>query len=162
MRHPRSILVAFCLLAGLVVGGAGCNTYRYFDVQVTFDATANPPFTKASAFSVAVCQVTVSGAAHDSFKLPDGTCPDMRTNGNPLSGGAFEYSTFADSGNITFALDAFQDVSQADNCKIGSGTLTLPVTGIITTTGELKIKMTGMSCKPFGGIQADGGSISVD
>lgn len=161
MRSLRSSVVGLCALAALGVAGAGCNTYRYFDVQVTFDATATPPFSRASAFTVQACQVVVSGADHDTFLLTNG-CPDMRVNGNPLSGGVFEFSTFADSGTLTFTLDAYQDDLRTEPCRIGHGELALPVTGTITTVGELKVKNTGMSCVTTGNTPADGGTVILD
>jgi hypothetical protein len=160
----RLALIAVPALLGL--GALGCNTYKYYDVHVTFDPAGAPGFTKASAFSVFVCQVTVSGAESTQFDLPHGSsdqrCPNMIPGMDPLDAGSFEFTTFADSGNLTFTLDAFQDMTRTAPCHIGHGALTLPVNSTITTPGELKIQNTGMSCVTTGNTPGDGGAIVLD
>ena len=161
-------LALLALPAVLGLGAAGCHTYKYYDIHVAFSSMPNngmPGFTGATAFSVQVCRVTVTGADKDQFTLPHGDpvhganpdqkCPNLSNSGDPLDGGKFEFSTFADSGNLTFTLDAFQDLQETDGCKIGSGTATFPVSGMITTAGELPIMKQAVSCVDTGQHQGD-------
>jgi hypothetical protein len=170
MRPARFWQRLACLALPLVFGlaAAGCHTYKYYDLHVTFDPTGMgtmPGFTKASAFTVQVCRVTVSGADSAQFNLPHGDvlgasnadqrCPNLSPTGDPLDAGLFEFSTFADSGSLKFTLDAFQMLSETDNCKIGTGSVSLPVSGMITTMGNLPIQYTGVTCADTGQHQGD-------
>jgi len=159
LARSRGMLAAAALAIVCALGGAGCNTYKYYNIHVTFDNAGSMPFTTASAFSVQSCVVNVSGADSSQFRLPQGRCPNMTPGGNVLDPGVFEFSTFADSGNLTFTIDAFQDVTETAACKIGHGTVTLPVSATITTAGDLKIVNTGTSCVTTGNTQGDAGLV---
>ena len=155
----RLALVALPVALGL--GASGCHTYKYYDMHVTFDSAS---FTRSTAFSVFVCQVTVSGADSAEFDLPhqnsDQRCPNMiPTAPDPLDAGTFEFSTFADSGNLTFTLDAFQNSARTPDCLIGIGTATLPVTSEITTKSDLVIKKQPASCVDTGQHQGDANAL---
>ena len=156
MRAPRhaGILAASLLAILLGTGMSGCNSYRYYDIHVTFDSTA---FTRADAFSVHECKVVVSGADSSEFLLPMGQCPNMIVGNDPLDAGMFEFSTFASSGSLTFTLEAFQGLGELPACMSGKGMTTLPVGSLVTTPGDLKIMKTGMTCVGAGGTQVDGG-----
>jgi hypothetical protein len=151
----------------LALGGAGCNTYHYYDIHALFDPSSGPGmpgFTGASAFSVQVCVVSISGADNTTFELPlnnvpEQRCPDVRPGQNALDAGMFEYSTFTDSGTLTFTLDAFQDLAQTPGCHIGSGNVKVPATSAITTSAELHIKLQSASCVTTGQTQGDGAII---
>src|SRR5215470_15835118 len=121
MARPRWALAG--LLLALPLAGSGCHDFKYVDVAVRFDPTPaqgqTTGFDSASAFTVNICRVNVSGAATDSFVLPEGSCPNRLNKNDPLNVGTFEYSTFADSGNITFTLQAFQGNVERADCKLG-------------------------------------------
>jgi hypothetical protein len=134
---PTWRALAFVLAAApAVLGLSGCNTYKYVDVHVTFDAAT---FSSDSALAITVCKVTVSGADSTSFPLPEGKCPNRVKNQDPLDPGVFEYSTFADSGTLTFHLEAFVGTGQRPECKAGDGSVSIPVTSATTLTGDLKV-----------------------
>jgi len=160
-----SLLSAVAVLMGL--GGAGCHSYHYYDVQVTFDSASTPAFTRSVVTTIVVCQVTISGADATEFDLPhnnspDQRCPNLSPTANSLDGGMFEYSTFTDSGMLTFTLDAYQDFTRTADCHVGAGSVSVPATSAITTTAEIKVKNTGMSCTTTGNTPGPDGSIILD
>ncbi len=61
----------------------------------------------------------VTGAATDDFPLDAGLC--KTTSPATLDMGMFEYSTFADSGNLTFTLKLFEYPESNAACQIGAG-----------------------------------------
>jgi hypothetical protein len=142
-------LARLWVLAALPVllGTSGCNTYKYFDVHVTFDQSAGN-FDVSLAGSVDHCRLTVSGADSGTFTLAPGTCPN-RAGSNLLDVGVFEYSTFADSGNLRFDVDAFQGANmESEACRIGTGNTTIPVASAMTIAGSVAIKKNGTGCLP--------------
>ena len=46
----------------------------------------------------------------------------------------FEFSTFAESGSLTFKLDAYMAPGMKQECLLGSGSTTVPLTGATTIT----------------------------
>jgi hypothetical protein len=148
MRSWRRLaMVALPVLLGL----SGCNTYKYFDVHVTFDATTGN-FDTNQAGTVSNCRVTVSGADSFVFELAPGSCPN-RTGGNLLDAGIFEFSTFADSGNLKFDVDAFQANKENPDCQIGNGSTTIPVSSAMTIAGSVLIERHNAMGIPFTGCQ---------
>lgn len=139
-------LVSRILSLGFVIGlglaSAGCDEYRYFDIHVRIDRSTLPT-TAYSEFQF--CRVTVSGADSADFRIDN--CPPPSTALGDV--GIFTYSTFADSGELTFKLDAF--TSQNENrpeCINGSGTTTVKVTDKTIATGDLLVtKVGGPSCQ---------------
>ena len=142
MRRLRVLLLA-CLPL-VLAAASGCKTYKYFDVQVKFDPAT---FTSTDVFTINVCQVTVTGADSDQFILEPMTCVNRSPVGNPLTGGKFEFSTFADSGTMTFKLDGYQGTSVSPACLIGSGMTSIKVTSTMTLTGDLTVAKTGNGCQ---------------
>jgi hypothetical protein len=131
-----------CLLALASFGGAGCNEYRYYDVEVTFNTTGGQ-FSVTELGLIQICRVTVSGADSRTFyimddptRLPEQFCPP-KTNGSARSRmGVFEYSSHAESGQLTFTMDVWDDITESDGCHhVGSGSVDVPVTGTTTTEG---------------------------
>jgi hypothetical protein len=143
----RSVMLAGLPLL-LLLGASGCHTYKYFDINVRFDdapaSGQTAGFDSALAFRVNICRVNVSGADTDSFILPG--CPHRAPSTDPLNVGAFEFSTFADSGNLTFTLDAFEGNMETAACKLGEGSTTIKVTSMMTINGDLKIQKVGDGC----------------
>jgi hypothetical protein len=144
MRMTRALtgLAKLTALALPLLLGAGCNTFKYFDIHVSFD-----PLTLDSTQSklVSVCKVTVSGADSTNFTLKDTVCPNHGTVA-PLEVGVFEYSSFADSGTMNFKLEAFTGLGEKPECILGTGTAAVAITSATTLTGDLVIKKTGMAC----------------
>jgi hypothetical protein len=131
------------ILAAALLGGTGCSEYKYFDIHVAFDRTM---YDIASAQAVSDCQVTVSGKASSTFPLPPGNCPNRHTtmdNSDPLDAGTFEFSSFADSGNLIFTVATFAGLGKRPECKSGEGSTTVPVVSASMIKGEVVIKKTG-------------------
>ena len=113
----------------VVLGGlAGCNTYHYYDIDVKFMT----PFTSSQASVMKDCVVNVSGAESGLVVLecPPAKYPDM---------GIFEYSTFVDSGSLTFTFNAFYDAPPSPTNQCTSGSTTLSATDQITLTGTITL-----------------------
>lgn len=140
MTRVRGLLA----LAGLLLAGAGCNTYHYFDVQVSFGALG-----VEEAGGIKACQVVVTGADTYDIELPPTTqgakmvCP---IGDNYPDLGTFEYSTFTDSGNLTFTLNAFNTTQLNTNNICISGSTTLPASSAITHTGMITLTQGSQSC----------------
>jgi hypothetical protein len=121
----------FALLL-LAFGGAACSSYSYYDLDLKWGTGFD--VTKIGA--IYACNLVVSGAANDNVALDAGKCKTATTG----ELGKVEYSTFADSGMITFTLQAFQYPPSNPSCKLGEGSLTLDAgqavrkTGIVTAT----------------------------
>jgi hypothetical protein len=121
------------VLAMVVLAGAGCNTFKYFDIHVTFDPAT---FNTSTVREIAVCRVTVSGADSASFRMMN--CPG-HSNTAPLEVGLFEYSSFADSGMMTFKLETIIGAVEKAACKSGEGNVAVPVAGPVTIMADMKI-----------------------
>lgn len=140
-----SLLKRLFLLAAvpLALAGAGCNTYSYLNVDMKVD----PSFPSLAESTVTSCRVFVSGAASDSFPLADTVCPPAPTT-NRLEIGIVDYSTFADSGNVTFLLKMYNGTQQTDTCLVGSGTTSVAISSGKIATGMLTatVNGTGSGC----------------
>lgn len=143
-----------CLLGAAALGAAGCNEYRYYDVDVSFNIGAGHFSNTRELSEIQICRVTVTGADSRTFyifddprKLPEQFCPPV-TNSNPRSRmGIFEYSSHADSGELTFTMDVWDGGNQTDQCHVGSGSRTVPVTDMTTTEGiMLVVDRLGAGC----------------
>jgi hypothetical protein len=129
---------AVALLLGL--GASGCHTYKYFDISYSWDyATVD----RALLGGISRCRIHVSGADTDSFPLMG--CPNLALN-DPNVGGSFEFSSFADSGTMTFDFLAYQGLRETADCQVGEGKVDVPVTGLTTIMGSLLVKKTGDGC----------------
>ena len=95
----RRLLLAL-VLAAASLGAAGCSEYHYYDIDVTFDTSAGQFAGINEVSTIQVMVMSVSGADSADFQI------GPNANGLPLVTGAdlgvFEYSTFADSGTLTF------------------------------------------------------------
>jgi hypothetical protein len=131
-------LLGALLLPLALAGAAGCNEYKYYDIHVSFD-----PGTLDSSQTglISSCQVTVSGADSASFRLLK-NCPPHNSTA-PLDVGAFEYSSFADSGTMNFTVDVYTGMGQKAECKLGTGMTSVKITGETTLTGNLVVANTG-------------------
>lgn len=117
-------------LLAVVLGGlaSGCDTYHYYDIDVRFATPVTSPVVSV----MKLCLVDVSGAASDEVTLdcPPAKFPDL---------GTFEYSTFADSGQITFTFNGFLDTPKSSNNQCASSSTTLTGSAQITQTGMITV-----------------------
>jgi len=117
-------------------------------MQIMFDSVT---FTPQDAFRVDRCHVTVSGADSGDFNMVHldmdrDTCANHTTVGSALMGGKFEWSTFADSGTLTFKLDAYEKANVDPNCLLGTGTASIKLTAAMTLMGDLPVMKTANGC----------------
>jgi hypothetical protein len=139
MTRVRGLLGA----AALLLLGGGCNTYHYFDIKVDFGTIS---FEEAGG--IKRCEVFVTGADTDNFVLPSTgaskvACP-IDSNWPTL--GTFEYSTFTDSGNLTFTLKGYNMTPPMDSFVCVSGATTLPAGAAITQMGTISLAQGSQSC----------------
>jgi hypothetical protein len=128
MRASMMRLLTLAVGMAMLLGGSGCSSYRYFDIDVKLDTTLSANGTSSM---IQLCYVFVKnekGGIEDDFAL---TRPNSTDNRCPVSGssvGTFEYSTFKDSGSLTFSVAVYDSAGAADeNCKMGEGSATVPV-----------------------------------
>jgi hypothetical protein len=142
-------------LAGLALMAGGCNSYKYFEIHALFD-----PATLDSGQTgyISSCWVTVSGADNAQFRLQGNVCPPPANSTAPLDIGTFEFSTFADGGNLTFKLSGYTGVGMMPNCKLAEGSTTVAVSGATTITGTLTAAKVGEACTAVTPPKGDGGT----
>ena len=114
---PSMRLHGLLALVCLALGAGACSSFSYFDLDLKFGTGFD--FVKIS--TIDSCQLLVTGAANDDIVLPAAQCR-ASTSGEF---GTVEYSTLADSGNITFTLTASAFPSNNPNCKLGDGSTTV-------------------------------------
>ncbi|HXJ19824.1 MAG TPA: hypothetical protein VMT03_06280 [Polyangia bacterium] len=139
MTRVRGLLGAAALL--LLAGG--CNSYHYFDITVDFGSVS---FEEAGG--IKRCEVFVSGADTDNFVLPSTgakrvACP-IDSNWPEL--GTFEYSTFTDSGSLTFTMNAYNMTPPMDSYICVSGATTLSASSAITQTATITLAQGNQTC----------------
>jgi hypothetical protein len=91
--------------------------------------------------------LTVSGA--DSGTIVSGlenNCPPMTAAGIGTDMGITEFSTFADSGQLTFTFSAYDDSSLTDACKTGQGVKMVPATSASTTPVAITVEKIAPGC----------------
>jgi hypothetical protein len=139
MSRVRSVLA----VAALLLTGAGCNTFHYFDITVSFGSIGIE-----EAGGIKGCQMLVSGADTDVQVLrstPDNTLICPIANNFPILG-VFEYSTFTDSGNLTFTLNAYNATPLTNDVLCISGSTTLAASSAITHSGSITLAQGSQSC----------------
>jgi hypothetical protein len=139
----RRLLLAL-VLAGASLGAAGCSEYHYYDIDVTFD-TSSGQFAGINEIStIQVMRMLVGGADNADFQI------GPNANGLPLVTGAhlgvFEFSTFADSGQLMFTAMAFDDATSNPACLTGQGTKSVEASSMTTNTVMLTVMKTGVGC----------------
>lgn len=127
-------------MAALVLLGAGCNTYHYFDIQVKFDTTQ---VDETQAGYLQRCTIDITGAASDSIVVPDNNskksyCPITDFQTFPVLG-TFEFSTFADSGKLTFTFDGYYTGRAMDSSHCATGSVSVDASSEITQMAELDV-----------------------
>lgn len=127
-RASLKVFPLFALLL-LAFGGAACSSYSYYDLDLKWGTG----FDVTKIGQIVSCHLVVSGAANDNITLEPGRCKTA-TAGDI---GKIEYSTFADSGMITFTLNAFQYPESNPNCKLGEGSTTLEAAKAVRVPGTV-------------------------
>jgi hypothetical protein len=129
------------LLGTLLLGGAACNEFHYYDVTVSLDNTLR---SNTIMGGIQRCDVTIKnekGGIEDTFLLTrsnsDNACPLADS-----SEGSFEYSTFKDSGSLSFTIATYDDINTKPECKIGEGEATIPAMAT-TNSGTVTVMANG-------------------
>ena len=147
MRAARMLAIGF--IACVAAATAGCSEYHYYDIDVTFDTGAMGFAGTNEISTIQRCVMNVSGA--DSGQIVMGlteNCPPMTAAGIGTHVGVVEFSTFKDSGSLTFTFDAYDDQTLTAMCKTGSGTKTLTATSATTTMDTLMVEKVAVGCVP--------------
>jgi hypothetical protein len=137
----------------LLAATVGCKEFKYVDMQINFDQVT---FASGKAFRVGLCHITVSGADSGDFFMKDNptnktdTCANHTGVGNPLMGGKFEWSTFADSGTLNFKLEAYEGMAVRPECLLGEGTSSVKLNSMMTLTGDITVTNSTPGCQPTG------------
>jgi hypothetical protein len=140
-------LLVILALAAASVGAAGCNDYHYYDVSVSFNigSGTNQFAVSGEVSTIQVMVMTVSGADNGSIQI------GPNANGLPLNSGTtlgtFEFSTFADSGQLTFTATAFDDANSTPDCKTGQGSKAVDASSMTTNDLALVVDKTGPGCQ---------------
>jgi hypothetical protein len=141
----RRVLLAM-VLASASLGAVGCSEFHYYDIDVTFDTSSGQFAGINEVSTVQVMRMLVSGADNADFQI------GPNANGLPLVTGAhlgvFEFSTFADSGQLTFTAMAFDDATSNPACLTGQGMKTVEASSTITNTVMLTVNKTAVGCVP--------------
>ncbi len=129
-------------LAGLALGAAGCDSYHYYDMDLMFSSAWVGGINSAGAATL--CKVEISGA--DSHEIDLNNCGLNNNNSNYPDVGTFEFATFADSGTLTFAVNAYNGSPPGAACLFGGGTTSIKASSQITTMGMITIEPNGTGC----------------
>ncbi len=134
LRFLRAVPVFVVLGASLL---AGCNTYHYYDIDVSFGTI---PIEQASLLQV--CELVVSGADSKTTTFPStiiGLAPNEKSvcpiDSNWPNMGTFEFSTFADSGTLDFTVNGYKGLPVSSDNLCTSGSASIPAGSAITTPG---------------------------
>jgi hypothetical protein len=135
----RASILTWALGIALLGGVAGCSSYHYFDIDVKLDTTLG---SNGTSSRIQLCNLTIKnekGGIEDDFPLTRKNASDVLC---PVSGstiGTFEYSTFKDSGSLTFTVAAYNMLNSVDEtCKMGEGSVTVEVKDT-TNAGTLTV-----------------------
>ena len=144
MRAPR--LVATWIVGLAALAGAGCNDFHYYDITVSFNINQSTGgYPQDEVGNVQTMLFNVSGADSGSFRIgPNGM--NLPLTGGKTTLGTVEYATFADSGTLTFTVQAFNSTRTTQDCKTGEGTKAVMATSEVTTMDAVAINKTGAGC----------------
>jgi len=137
MRSIRMLTLGIVALAAASAGG--CSTYHYYDIDVSLLVGGTNGFNPIGneVGNVQRLRVTMSGA--DNAEKVFGPSANGLPIGSAGHLGIVEFSTFADSGTLTFTVDAYDSTNLVSNCKVGEGTTSMPASGNTTNTGTLTV-----------------------
>ncbi len=137
----RRWLLLLALLP-LVVLAQGCSTYSYFDVDLKLGDGFN---TVVQTGNITKCHVFVTGAATDDFLIGNNICLNSDKLASTKDLGKIRYSTFADSGDVTFTLRLFH-LMETDACELGHADTKLTVSSGNTVAGMITVPLSGPGC----------------
>ena len=140
--RARAHAALFAVSALVALGSGGCKDYTYFDVHVRFDPTTF----SGQVGRVQSCHLFVTGAESNDYDISDNTrnCPPPNAG---LDMGIFEYSSLADSGQLTFTMKVFKSTVESDACLFGEGSVPAPLPAPLTTNPlNLTVVQMGMGC----------------
>jgi hypothetical protein len=140
-RRIPALFLLSTLAAAL--GAAGCDTYHYYDIDLQFD-TSPGMFSVATVGEAQLCRILMSGADSHELDLPD--CSLNSDNSNTTDVGIFEFATFADSGTLTFTVNAYTAITPTAQCLYGMGTTSIKASSTVTQMGKLVIEPDGTGC----------------
>jgi hypothetical protein len=129
MKRSSMKRLPLLVMALLSLSAAACSSYSYYDLDLKWGTG----FDVVKIGSIQFCHLLVSGAATDDVQLNPANCKTA-TSGDM---GMVEYSTFADSGSITFTLNAYTYPDGNPNCKLGEGSTTLEAGKAVRKTGTV-------------------------
>jgi hypothetical protein len=135
-RRRLGAFAALALTAGL--GASGCHTFKYFDITYSFEQAS---LDDSTIRTITQCRIYVTGADQAQWVLRG--CPNHDTSMDPHLGGAFEFSTFADSGQLTFEVVGFVGETANRDCALADGQTSVPVTSMGTIMSTVLVKGTG-------------------
>ena len=144
----RRLALAAVLLAAL--GAAGCKDLRYYDIDISYSG-----FTGITTTStIQTCHLFVSGAESHDFYVGGGpgNCGAYFNSASPSHLGIVEYSSVADSGNLTFDMKAYNASREDPGCLVGEGMTTVTIGGMnadmTTNMFKLTVAAGGLGCHP--------------
>ncbi len=125
-------------LAVTALGASGCETYHYYDMNLVFSSDWVCGLN--SAGGATLCKVNISGADSHEFDLPN--CG--LTNGTHYPDvGTFEFATFADSGTLTFTINAYNGSPPGPACLFGTGMTNMTASSTVTQMGTITVAPNG-------------------
>jgi hypothetical protein len=145
----RRGLLLLGLLAASALGAGGCGDYKYYDVDVWYSG-----FTGATTTStIQTCHMFVTGAeTHDFYVGGPDNCGSYFNSAAPSHLGIVEYSSLADSGNLTFDMKVFNGTPEGPGCQVGEGMQTVTIGGMnadmTTNMFKLTVAAGGLGCHP--------------
>ena len=145
----RTSLLWLAALAVLSLGSVGCDTYHYFDVKVVFDETSLPI---DAAGNLKFCEVVVSGADKRLEQLPTESAQSSNSKvvcpigSNYPTLGTFEYTTFTDSGKLTFTFQGYYDTPAMSSFQCATGSIDFNADSTITQSGTMMVSSGPNTC----------------
>ena len=101
----------------LALSTQACSSYSYYDL----DLKLGSGFDVVKIGSIQFCHMFVTGSVSDDFEVRPEVCK-LATTGEI---GQVEYSTFADSGSLTFTFKLFQNPQSNPACELGEGAIVI-------------------------------------
>jgi hypothetical protein len=114
LAKGKNLLLGALSLGALAATSSCGGEVSFFEVNVSMSG-----ITSACAYTIASCEVTVSGAATDHFSLEPAICDQRAT----VDRGRFQFGTEAGSGDVNFHIEVFN----GNRDKLGAGDASKPI-----------------------------------